>query len=152
MRPLRDFLFQIPDFLLQLPEQGAVVLREKLIPRQGRSGGFVAGLVEHLPNDPQQHLRRLRFDNEPVRPQTQRQRFVLAVGVGGGVENKRDFPQSFIAFPLAAQREPIHFRHQNVGYDQIGRDAARLVPGHAAVFGAFHFIAAAPQKPLQIDP
>ncbi len=129
-----DFLFQSPNFLLQLPEQGAVILPEKLILRQNSPVSFIAGRVQHFPDDPQQNLRRLRFDDEPVRPQTQRQRLVLTVGIRGGIENKRDFPQGFIVFPLPAQRESIHFRHQNVGYDQIGREAVRLVPGHATIF------------------
>ena len=41
-------------------------------------------------------------------------------GVGGGVENERDPGEPLITLALAAEREPIHLRHQDIGDDQVG--------------------------------
>ena len=60
------------------------------------------------------------FGEESIRAEIQGQLLVSRIGVGGRVEDKGNTAQAIVRLPVAAKREAVHDRHEDVGDDQVG--------------------------------
>ena len=88
--------------------------------------------MQQIVDDAQQIGRLGRLDQKGVGAEAGRVNLVVRVGIGRRIEHQWSVFQALVAFPLAAQAEAVHDRHQDVADDEIGRDGF----GHRQRFGA----------------
>ena len=142
---------QVRHLLLELSEEGFVVLPEKLHLFAERFCWFTGLAVfrQDLLYDGDQRVRLLGFEDEPIRSQARRKCLILGISIRGGVKDKGYVFQGIIRFPFPAEGVAVHHRHQDIGDDQIRGGEAGLLQGVSAVFGLDHIKTIPLQQGLQ---
>ena len=145
---------QLERLFLQFADEGlAIDLQQRRLSAGGifrhcRASRQIARL--NAANARQEIFRLGRFQDKAVRPKAERELFILRIGVGGGINDERDLPQTVVGLPMAQEGVAVHDRHEQVRDDEVRRLLPRFNQGFGAVPGRFHGKLVAGEQRLQV--